>query len=262
MGAICPVCSSQNVGREPFRYRWLERDWWLERCRDCTHQFIFPHITHEEQAIIFSDTYFAKDGDWSCGVLNGSYQDAESELKAEAAEVLAMLPLKSGNLLDIGCAGGRFLAEANRNGFSVCGIEYNASMAEHARGLLGDDKVVQESIDNLGKEWKVQEFDVITLMDVLEHLPYPGRVMEKASAWAKPGGYLFVRGPLVNSVAVQMKETARRLLGRTKTLDGYPLDANCFNKRSLTRLLELHGFRVVSWLNETPSFANMLARKH
>jgi hypothetical protein len=58
------------------------------------------------------------------------------------------------------------------------------------------------------------------------------------------------------------KEEIRRALRLQKQLPGYPLDANMFNKQSLATLLVGHGFGEPVWLQETPSFANLLARRH
>jgi len=40
-----------------------------------------------------------------------------------------------------------------------------------------------------------------------------------------------------------------------------PLDANTFNKRSISRMLESFGFTDVRWIRESPDFANLLARR-
>jgi 2-polyprenyl-3-methyl-5-hydroxy-6-metoxy-1,4-benzoquinol methylase len=256
----CVVCCAPRVTREPFYYEWRDRRWWIMRCATCTHQFVYPTVTAEEQALIYGDGYFSKEGDWSCGCFADDYVSSESELRKEADSVLDMLPVRAGKLLDIGCAGGFFLDQARRRGFEVIGIEYNATMADHARRKLGL-RVVQAAIESVPADSFSAEFDAITLLDCLEHIPQPRDVLERASRWTVGGGALLIRGPLANDPVAHVKERARRLLRRTKQLAGYPLDANSFNKRSLGRLLTDYGFVVRGWLNETKGFANLLAER-
>lgn len=256
----CTVCGSEKVSRDPFFYYWQRRRFWIMRCSSCSHQFVHPPVSAEDQAAIYSDRYFLDDGDWVCGCWEADYFSAEPQLRSEAREVLDMLPLSSGYLLDIGCAGGVFLDEARRRGFQVKGVELNASMANQARTKFGID-VIQSRIEDIDGQVSAAEFDVITLLDCLEHVPLPNSVLQKAARWLKSDGFVFIRGPLSNSRLVHLKEGIRRSFRLTKQLPGYPLDANTFNKKSLAALLSTTGFAVETWLNETRDFANLLGRK-
>jgi hypothetical protein len=75
----------------------------------------------------------------------------------------------------------------------------------------------------------------------------------------RPGATLLIRGPLANSRTGRVKEALRRIVRIPKKLPGYPLDANMFNKRSLTAALAQAGFGRPRWINATPYFANMIA---
>ena len=256
--ARCTVCEHEKARRDPFFYEWRGRRFWIFRCTECTHQFVHPSVTPDDQALIYSDRYFSKEGDWVCGLYQDSYVEAESQLKQEAHEILDMLPLSSGRLLDIGCAGGVFLNEARTRGFDVFGIELNSSIAAHARSTYHLEVLTTRLEDVAANQWS-HHFDVVTLLDCLEHVPQPLRAMKKIAQWLRPGGFVFIRGPLSNSPLARIKEGLRRTLRVTKHLPGYPLDANTFNKRSLERLLELNSFRKAVWIGETTSFANLLA---
>lgn len=256
----CVACDDGTVKPEPFYYDWGGRRFQLCRCSRCTHQFVHPPLGPEDQAFLYSDSYFSKDGDWVCGIFGAAYVDAEAALTAEAHEILDFLPVSTGRLLDVGCAGGVFLNEARRRGFEAAGIELNQSMAAHARTAYRLD-VVSARIEDVPFDQWSGAFDVVTLLDCLEHIPQPLAAMRKISRWLRPGGVVFVRGPLMNSVFVRAKEGLRRLLRISKRLPGYPLDANWFNKRSLTTLLRLSGFEPPRWIDEGVLFANLLARR-
>lgn len=257
--ATCPVCDGRSA-KDPFYYVWRGRRFWIMRCRSCTHQFVHPSITDEEQELIFRDEYFSAGGGWVGSCWDLDYVSAESRLRQEANEILGMLPVRSGRLLDVGCAGGVFLDESRKRGFIVDGIELNASMAQHARDAYGIEPIRSRIEEIEDTRWG-PEFDVITFLDVLEHLPAPRGALSKAARWLKPDGCLLIRGPLKSGRLVRAKETLRRLLRIRKRVPGYPLDANYFNVRSIETLLAGTGFRILDYINTTKDFSNILARK-
>jgi 2-polyprenyl-3-methyl-5-hydroxy-6-metoxy-1,4-benzoquinol methylase len=186
--------------------------------------------------------------------------DCEKELRDEATAVLQMIPIDKGVLWEIGCAGGFFLDEARRKGFTVMGIEPNESMASFGRNRLGL-KIIHAGIEDVDVKDLPGQCDVLVFMDVLEHIPQPCLAMAKVGLWLRDNGYLFVRGPLANDVISKVKQWLRRVIGKEKQLPSYPLDVNIFSKKSLTCLLRNSGINVVSWINETKGFANLLAQK-
>ncbi len=253
---VCTACGDPSTRRDPFYYDWKGREYWIRRCRSCTHQFVDPPISPDDQVEMYDDAYFAKDGDWTCGWFDGaSYEQATEHLVAEAAEILGLFPVRGGRLLDIGCAGGVFLNEARGAGFEVMGIEINPRQAAAARenyGLEVLNSRIEDAPDGIGP------FDVVTLLDVLEHIPGPLDVIRRVAEWQRPGQFLLIRGPLSNSRIAHAKEALRRLVGIAKQLPGYPLDANMFNRRSLETMLRVGGYRVQKiWA--TFDFANVLA---
>jgi len=257
---ICSVCMDLNVTTDPFFYLWKDKRWLIMRCRTCSHQFVYPYVTQSEQKEMYGDHYFSEEGDWVCGIWKSSYIQSEERLRKEAQLVLDMLPTRRGKLLEIGCAGGFFLDEARKRGFHVQGIELNVSMATHAQNRFGIT-VVQGRVEDIEKEFFNNEFDVVVMMDVLEHIPQPHSIIQKVNHWLKPHGYLLIRGPLANNRIAMLKEALRRLTKIEKQLSGYPLDANIFNKKSLARLVEQCDIKVSAWINETNNFANLLAQK-
>jgi SAM-dependent methyltransferase len=256
----CTVCSSSEVRKEPFHYFWKDRRWDMMRCRQCTHGFVFPPVGEFEQKEMYSDDYFDAAGDWVEGYWPLSYLEAEPRLREEALQVLDMIPVSRGHMPEIGCAGGFFLDEARKRGFEVAGIETNESMAAHARERLGLN-VINARIEDVGDDAFAHRFDVLVMMDVLEHIPHPRELFGKASRWLAPGAYVLVRGPLHNDPMAQLKEGLRRLARIEKQLPGYPLDANAFTRRSLTRLLEGAEVGELSWIGEVRGFANLVGRR-
>src|SRR5690606_1160892 len=73
-------------------------------------------------------------------------------------------------LLDIGCSSGLFLSEARAAGFTVRGAELSPDTAAFARGHFGLDIHVGDWRE---AGYAHASFDVVTLFDVIEHMPDP-----------------------------------------------------------------------------------------
>jgi 2-polyprenyl-6-hydroxyphenyl methylase/3-demethylubiquinone-9 3-methyltransferase len=102
--------------------------------------------------------------------------------------------LANKTVLDIGCGGG-ILAEALAlNGAEVTGIDVAAESLEVAK-LHGLESGVKVNYELVAAEEKAAshsgEFDVVTCLEMLEHVPDPASIVKAAASLVKPGGYVF-----------------------------------------------------------------------
>ncbi len=95
-------------------------------------------------------------------------------------------------LLDVGCATGVFLDVARREGFEVVGTDVSADMVEYARSEFALDAHLGPLEAHAFPE---ASFDVITMLDVIEHIPSYKTLMEEIRRILKPGGVLLLRTP-------------------------------------------------------------------
>ena len=121
----------------------------------------------------------------------GSEASARRHFRSNVALLRRLLGRGGGasrpKLLDVGCAYGYFLLEAEPF-FDVHGLELSAhAVAQcHGRGL---DKVV-EGVVTAAYLAEFGPFDVITLFDVIEHLEDPAEVFQALAGALAPGGLL------------------------------------------------------------------------
>ncbi len=104
------------------------------------------------------------------------------------------VPLAGKTVLDIGCGGG-ILAEAMaRKGANVTGIDLSEKALKVAdlHSLESGIQVKYELIS--AEDMAAREpgtFDVVTCMEMLEHVPDPAAVVSACAALVKPGGHVF-----------------------------------------------------------------------
>ncbi len=104
-------------------------------------------------------------------------------------------PLSSKTALDVGCGAGLLCEPLARMGAAVTGVdaaEKNVSVArDHAKqsGLEIDYRAGELSVQKLGK------FDLVTSMEVLEHVTDPGAFISGLAQHLKPDGLLIMSTP-------------------------------------------------------------------
>ena len=105
-----------------------------------------------------------------------------------------LAPLTGKKVLDVGCGGG-ILAEAMAGaGADVCGIDLSDKALKVARlHLYESGKNVDYQLVSAEDfaEQHAGEFDVVTCMEMLEHVPDPASVVAACARLVKPGGRVF-----------------------------------------------------------------------
>ncbi|MEM6935362.1 MAG: bifunctional 2-polyprenyl-6-hydroxyphenol methylase/3-demethylubiquinol 3-O-methyltransferase UbiG [Pseudomonadota bacterium] len=97
-------------------------------------------------------------------------------------------------VLDVGCGGGLLSEALNEQGAAVTGIDLSegalkvARLHQHESGTTVDYQ--HSSVEALA-ESRAGEFDVITCMEMLEHVPDPVSVIRACTDLLAPGGWLF-----------------------------------------------------------------------
>lgn len=103
--------------------------------------------------------------------------------------------LEGKNVLDVGCGGGILADAMARKGATVLGIDLAAKSLKvaqlHAIEAQTPNVTYREvSVEDLALE-RPASFDVVTCMEMLEHVPDPQSIVKACSALVKPGGWVF-----------------------------------------------------------------------
>lgn len=146
---------------------------------------------------------------------------------------------KKGKLLDVGCGPGLFLKAAKESGWDVKGVELSKWACDYARkqGLI----VYNKELDNC-KIIK-EEFDVITLWDVIEHVTDPSGLLKEGNRILKKDGILVIDTPNVDSFFAKLR-------GR-KWGDFIRMHIYYFSPKTIRLLLEKNGFKIIKMENHS-----------
>ena len=106
----------------------------------------------------------------------------------------ARAPLAGRKVIDIGCGGGILAESMARKGADVTGIDLSdkalkvADLHSLESGVAVRYKLI--AAEQMAAE-EAGQYDVVTCMEMLEHVPDPAAIVKAAAALVKPGGKIF-----------------------------------------------------------------------
>jgi SAM-dependent methyltransferase len=144
--------------------------------------------------------------------------------------------------LDVGCWTGSLVEAARQRGWNAIGIEPSAWASDRARQrgltvLTGD--LSSHSLDP-------GSFRAVAMCDVLEHLERPADAVDEIHRLLEPGGVFYLTVPDAGSLLA-------KAMGR-RWWSVLPMHLQYYTRDSMARLLNAHGFRVVSQHTHTKTF--------
>jgi len=219
----CISCGS--AASKPF---FSEKGYTYVRCRGCGLVYINKPIKQEFEKSAPFDKSRIKE--WSGSRISLYKKDMKSIMKLKP----------SGRVLDIGCGSGVFLEMAKQEGYAIKGIDPDPYMARFSREEKKLD-VFQGTLKNFKRSAK---FDIITLWDVLEHVPAPDEELKLVHNHLKKDGILVLRVPASGYVALKKFFIKLLSLKLKKNLDP-PTHIFFFSEKSLRNLLRENNFEII-----------------
>lgn len=98
------------------------------------------------------------------------------------------------DLLDIGCFTGEFICHMASYGCNVWGIELQEEASKIANSKL-PGRVLKGDILSDRCHLPIKQFDIVTLLGVLEHVVDPITLLKHSAEMIKPGGFLMIQTP-------------------------------------------------------------------
>jgi len=142
---------------------------------------------------------------------------------------------KSGKLLEIGCGYGALLAEAKKRGFEVWGWEINPNKCEFIKKRFGIENISSKPLTELG--FADGTFDVVAMMDVIEHIADVRGLLREVNRLLKPGGLLYMNTPDYHGIRSRATRSKWRYLYSFSHF-------HFFYYETLKKLLESEGFVI------------------
>ena len=241
----CPLCQGRS-----FRKFLVKFDLPMVRCQACGLIHTNPRLAESEVNLRYGASYFfneylpifqAGPGSFSLETVQGHYR--------LYLDLLAALDSPGKRLLDIGCGAGFFVKAAARSGWEASGTEISEVAAQYARAVT-QVRVLRGKLEYL--KIPAQDYDVVTMLDLLEHLFEPLSTLREVHRIMKDGAVLIISTPDVQSLS-------RRFLGRSWAVLS-PAEHQCyFAAETLSRALRLTGFRLIglkNLLNFNPDYTH------
>jgi 2-polyprenyl-3-methyl-5-hydroxy-6-metoxy-1,4-benzoquinol methylase len=231
---VCDLCKSDKsspVISQPDRFS--GKIFAFVKCSNCGLVYLNPRPSQTQLSAYYPQEYEAFDLTTNEGRLS-TQGDIEKISNMQLALVQKFISTR-GRILDIGCATGNFINNAKDKGWEVTGIEFVEQAAETARQRYGLD-VKHGSIETVNLQQGY--FDVITLWDVLEHLPSPTTALDKCYQLLRPGGIVAFSIPNLDSFD-------RFLFKQSWIGWDVPRHLHLFSRTTLEHLLKAAGFDLI-----------------
>ena len=176
-----------------------------------------------------------------CPTLGGAAQENMLVVKLLSEKLLDLMPFQGENYLDIGCANGAFTLLLGMEFTRTFGIDVESSrlqiFLQKAKPRNNQVFVLQMSAEEMG--FPKEYFDIITAIEVIEHIPNLTKALIEINRVLKPGGAFCITCPnrLFPFETHGIKWRGREIAGRFPLLPYIPW---LHSKFALARVFTLH----------------------
>jgi 2-polyprenyl-3-methyl-5-hydroxy-6-metoxy-1,4-benzoquinol methylase len=159
---------------------------------------------------------------------------------------------KAGSLLDVGCGLGFFVKTVSSfPAWQVFGCDTSKGAVEFARRELGLDNVYWGPAEECG--FREDYFDIVTLWDVIEHVPDPDPLLSFLSKVLREDGFLFIHTP---NIRIQLPKARMIRLIKGMNPHLHYLEAkdhiNIYSMHTIKRVLRRNGYSNIQFTHLHP----------
>lgn len=251
----CDLCDGTSFRDLPFYYIFENERLQGKQCRACSLMFLDPLPTPAQLERLYGKEYFTERANYNREEKDRKFIEESAQLdfsKPRADKftdyVLTHYPGRKFRYLEVGCGPGYTLKSLESLGWQAHGLEISDHAADFARRHL-QLPVVTGNIETV-EDFRPNQFDLVYMGDVIEHLRSPSATVAKFARLLEPGGLLVLALPsTLNLPAMRAGQAAYGLLGRQRKMDLPPYHLYEFTPRTIRALLQKHGFKVVDLKN-------------
>ena len=212
------------------------------RCTNCSHVFSSYSASQNYDGYFGAERVESENQFWWNEAHGLMYEDFCQRFVAG----------KGGKLLDVGCGLGYFVkCVSDFSSWQVFGWEISKQAVDFARTKLGLPNVFCGRVEDSGLAKK--SFDVITLWDVIEHIPNPNPLLSYTSSLLTDDGMLFLHTPNVN---IQLPKAKIKKLLKGMRENTHYLEAkdhiNTYSPKTIAQILYRNGFNHVRLIHLKP----------
>lgn len=207
----------------------------IVKCVQCGQVYINPRLKDEEIKKVYRE------------LIDKEYIKEPTGREINADRVLSKIEkyTKNGKILDLGCATGFLLKTAHNHGWDVYGVEPSVWASEYVRNELKLENIYCSDLQEAN--FPDNFFDVIVVMDFIEHICSPLQTMKIVDKIMKKGGILYITTPDIKSLCA-------RILGSTWWFLNVP-HLFYFSKKTIKQLLNLNNFEIIEYNSLSRTFS-------
>ncbi len=218
--SCCPACSSLQI-----KHCYDKDGYKIFRCGFCSSMFVYDIPSSQELESIYSTKNYYE-----------LSQESTNRNRCEALRRIESLKRykSKGSYFEIGCAKGVQLDIAKNYGYKTSGIELSQENVEIC--IRNGHDVIRGFLEDSVSRVPAKGYDVISCLDVIEHVENPIDFLSQAIAMLSTSGIMIVSTPNYSGLTA-------KLLGRKDPYMTPPEHLNFFTSKGMRIIFQLCGAR-------------------
>lgn len=239
INVLCPLCDSPETVYFCSIYSYIWR-----ACNNCKSAYV-----SNPPPDFRLDELYSEDSEWAHDVVH-NYIGTEAGLVFRAMDIMEpkieflrdCMENPGTSWLDIGCGVGEIPYVVKQMGWETTAVDPNRKVAEVAKNVFNVD-VTCGSLDFDLVRGLGRKYDVVSLFNILEHMPDPIMGFKVARKLVNVGGYVVIEVPHFPNLTAYISAMFPEMTNRVITA---PIHLFMFSMQVMAHLLQVHGFEGVA----------------